>query len=195
MADDKYYKDKKALTEKKEWTLKTAKEFYDFIESKFKGVQKKEDAIKRFKNMFTSEKEFYKHLRKHIIIKYEKYENECKTWQDAKKLDDKLNGKFSKEYFDIFGNTLSYLKEVLYQSISGIAKRRVLIYSKKRNIAVIMEGNKILSIHKNDFESLEEWIDNIKRNSKLIDNILRVGVDYELKRKSKTIQSIFRRFN
>ena len=194
LADEKYYEDKKALTEKKEWTLKTAKGFYKAINDKFKNVKTKKEAVEIFKGLFVSEKEFYKHVRRHILE--EIYELEVDNWRDAKQLDEKHNGKFSKEYFSLFAKTLIKFHTLIYQKRENTDLDRCLIYSKLHSVAIVLKGNRLITVMYNidrntrKKRNLEEFL----RKEKEKGEILRVGADYEIREIVKLLQKRVKRF-
>ncbi|NPA13173.1 MAG: hypothetical protein GXO45_04205, partial [Aquificae bacterium] len=79
------------MEEKKRWALETAKSFYREIDKRFSNVNSIEEAVEIFKGLFISEREFYKHIRKHIIENL--YNTEVLNWLEAKSKDLKCNHK------------------------------------------------------------------------------------------------------
>ncbi len=190
-----YYEEKKNLSEKKQWTLNTAKSFYKEVENRFKNVKTKEEAVEVFKEMFPSKKEFYRHIKRHIIE--EKYGLKVKDWEEARKLDDELNGKYSEEYLNFFFKTITKLSTLIFQKRKNSPLPRALIFSKLNSVAVVIEGNKILSvmyakdIKSNKVLSLEEFVE---REKEVSEEILIVGVDEDVRKAYKQIQERIKRF-
>ncbi|NPA54184.1 MAG: hypothetical protein GXO21_05890 [Aquificae bacterium] len=185
-----YYEEKKNLSEKKQWTLNTAKSFYKEVENRFKNVKTKEEAVEVFKEMFPSEREFYKHLKKHIFENI--YDIELENWVKAREEDVKSKYKYSKEYLEIFIKTIVKPSKIIYQLPNRKeASPRTVIYSKLNTFAIILEGNKIISVSYNEFDTLEEWIKNRKEKDK---EIIEVGLDEEFRTLYKSLQERFERF-
>ena len=189
-----YYEEKKSLTEKKLWTLKTAKSFYKEVETKFKNVKTTREAVEVFKAFFTSEKEFYKHIKRHILEDI--YAMKVENWIEAKKLDEEYKGKFSENYFSLFVKSLIKAITLIYQKRDNANFERCLIYSKVNSIAIIIEGNKLVSVMYNvnrdtqKRRNIEEFIKKEKQKGE----IFLVGVDYELRKIINVLQKRIKRF-
>jgi len=181
------------MTEKKQWALNTAKSFYKEVEKRFKNVKTAEEAVEVFKSFFTSEKEFYKHVNRHIFRDI--YQNEQKDWIEAKRKDEEFKRKFSFQYLQIFFKTLTKPSIILYQQpINEIAKPRTVIYSKLKTFAIVLERHKIISISFNEKKDLEEWKNERLNVKKLDKEIIEVGKDEEFTNISKILRSRIKQF-
>ncbi len=176
-----YYEEKKSLTEKKLWTLKTAKSFYKEVETKFKNVKTTREAVEVFKGMFVDDIRFYKHIAKHIIKKVPKFKKEfeqTKTahWIIAKQIDEEYKKKFSMDYLKYLFSSLKKPSTVLYYLPDKDSDPYAIIHSKRNSLTLVLDGNTLISIHKLN-KPIEEWIEEkIQEGGIVID----AGKDEEL---------------
>ena len=196
--DKKSYKMEKEITKIKEYTLEKSKHFVSRVINDFAEPIPDELIIPKFKNMFKSEKDFYRHLFKHGIpeewkLLILKDPSVKLSWTDIKNLLEQYPEdfkRFTKQYFMEILQALAYLSRTFYELPFKGAKPNIILFSGYRHRVVItLQGEKLQS----SYVLRAKLGDYIKQRKEVSLKFVEAGVDEELRNLVKEIRNIYKR--
>jgi len=208
--DKKAYEEGKKLTRIKEYTLEKGRRFLGKFYEEFKDPLPPEEAIRRFKSFFVSEKDFNKHLYKHGIPESVKLEiassfniDPAKEWFRIINLipEDQLK-RFTMEYLKKTMRALAHPSRTFYElpNVRG-AKPVITIYSGYREwFCVSLAGEEILSSYKlnrQKYKSINDWKkekEELRDKRGIIKLFEEVGIDEGIREIARRIRNILRYF-
>jgi len=207
--EERDYKGAKELTSIKEYSLKKASSFLRRIENIFQTSYPPDEAVEKFKNLFTSEVKFNKHIYKHAIpdeliseIARNLNLDLTKDWKIIfQNIPEQVKKDKAYEYFVKTLRALAYPSKVFYELPNNPkAKPVITIFSGKGEwFCVTLEGDKILSsykLRKGEFKSLDEWKHgrlDLKRKG-LIKDFEEVGIDEEIRKVAYRLRQILKHY-
>ena len=185
-------------TKIKEYTLEKSKQFVVYVIENFSEHLSDELLILGFKNLFKSEKDFYRHLFKHGIpdewkLSFVETRHIKLTWKDIKHLLEQHPQdfkKFAKQYFMEILKALAHPTTTFYEIPFEGAKPNIVIFSgHHRRVVITLEGEKLQSsyILKGQVE------DYIKERKHRSISFLEVGIDEELRELARQIRNLYKR--
>ena len=152
----------------------------------FSNIKDDRELVETFKSLFTSSRNYWKHVLKHAVPKSVKQKFKLETWRDVQKESHKLFP-YQINYARQFVDTLSYLEKVAVQKLPGHTMDRILFISSKNRIAVILEPTgHVASLFEFDiFKNWEAWKNELIEKGSVI---LEVPLDEEIRRASLGIR-------
>ncbi len=157
----------------------------------FSQIQTPEDLVVSFRNLFPTSKEYWRHVRKHAIPASVIEELSLDSWKAVKAKSAKLKP-YQINYALQFLDTLAYLSNVAHVTLPNDPKGRIILFSHKKRLAVIIEpSGKVASLYELDkIKNWGEWkVQEISRGG----TVLEVPVDKEIREISKSVQDVLRR--
>ena len=159
--------------------------------SMFSNVRDERELVETFKSLFTSPKNYWKHVLKHAVPKSVKKEFKLESWHDVQKKSHKLFP-YQKSYALSFLETLAYPEKIALVQSPKSAFDRIVLYSTKRRMAVILgPTGEVASVYElNRFKNWGEW-----KNYTLSEGevVLEVTIDEETKQMAGKIQMVHRK--
>jgi len=157
----------------------------------FSNIEDSKNLVETFRSLFTSPKNYWKHILKHAIPKSIKHELGLNTWKDVKKHSQKIFP-YQKNYALSFLSTLAYPEKIALVTSPKSEFERIVFFSTKRKMAVILgPTGEVASVYELDrFKDWGEW-----KNYLLSQNetVLEVPIDEETKEMAGRIQELYRR--
>jgi hypothetical protein len=106
--------------------------------SMFSNVKSERELVETFRSLFTSPKNYWKHVLKHAVPGKVKKEFKLRTWHDVQRRSHKLflyQINYARQLLD----TLSYIEKIAVQKLPGHTMDRILFISSRNHIAVVLE--------------------------------------------------------
>jgi hypothetical protein len=157
----------------------------------FSSVRDERELVETFKSLFTSSRNYWKHVLKHAVPDkvIEKYN--LNNWIRTSRFSHKLFP-YQKSYTLSFLETLAYPEKIALTRSPKSAFDRIVFYSSKRRMAVILgPTGEVASVYElNRFKSWGEWKNYVLSQD---ETVLEVSIDEETKQMAKKIQMVHRR--
>ena len=159
--------------------------FRDF-QTLFSNVKDDKELVETFRSIFSSNKVYWSHLRKHAIPSKVAKELGINSWKDAMRKSKKLFP-YQVNYAAQFLDTLGHMEKLALQELPNSSIARLIIFSSKNRLAVILdESGKVASLFELDiFRNWGEWKSNLISKGALL---LEVPIDEELRKTSSEIR-------
>ena len=159
----------------------------------FSDIKDERELVETFKSLFTSSRNYWKHVLKHAVPEKVSEKLHLKTWKDAMHHSKEI-WKFQKEYALNFLETLSFIEKLALQQIPGADIDRIIFFaSRKRTFAIVLENSgQVASVFELDrFRNWEEWKLSRIRSGETIKEI---PIDEGISKISMEIQKISGKF-
>jgi hypothetical protein len=158
----------------------------------FSNVRDDRELVETFKSLFTSPRNYWKHVLKHAVPKSVKKEFKLESWHDVQKKSHKLFP-YQKSYALSFLETLAYPEKIALVQSPKSAFDRIVLYSTKRRMAVILgPTGEVASVYElNRFKSWGEWKNAAWHERK--ETVIEVSIDEETKQMAGRVQRLYRR--
>ena len=158
----------------------------------FSSVRDERELVETFKSLFTSSRNYWKHVLKHAVPDkvIEKYN--LNNWIRTSRFSHKLFP-YQKSYTLSFLETLAYPEKIALTRSPKSAFDRIVFYSSKRRMAVILgPTGEVASVYElNRFKSWGEWKNAAWHERK--ETVIEVSIDEETKQMAGRIQMVHRK--
>ena len=159
--------------------------------SMFSNVRDDRELVETFKSLFTSPRNYWKHVLKHAVPDKVREKYNLNNWIRTSRFSQKLFP-YQKSYALSFLETLAYPEKIALVQSPKSAFDRIVLYSTKRRMAVILgPTGEVASVYElNRFKNWGEW-----KNYSLSEGevVLEVTIDEETKQMAGRIQRLHRR--
>ena len=124
----------------------------------FSNIERKEELVQVFRNLFPGKRDYWVHLRRHAIPEKVRDELGIDSWKRAKALSKKLLP-YQVNYALQFLDTLSYPSKIALVESPFNPINKIVFFSTKNRMALVMESSgKVVSVYEMDkFKSWDEW--------------------------------------
>jgi hypothetical protein len=157
----------------------------------FSNIETPQELVERFRGLFSTSKEYWRHVRRHAIPDSVIEQLGLHSWEKVRAHSTKLRP-YQVNYALQFLDTIAYVSNVAHVILPNDPRGRIIFFSFKKKLAVVIEpSGKVASVYEVDkIKNWGEWkVQELNRGAKITE----VPVNDELRKISEDIQDDLRR--